>query len=135
MTPRFHPAALRELASAMNIGEERASGLGRELLLEVRRVVEVLCDTPRIGQPLDEHRRRFPLKRFPFAIIYRINGNTLRVLAIAHRRQRPGLWRGTSVTSNKAMERTVMDKAPTGRAARAASSTLTRQRAAAEQHR
>lgn len=78
----------------MNVGEERASGLGRELLIEVQRVVEVLCQTPRIGQPLDEHRRRFPLKRFPFAIIYRISGDTLRVLTIAHRRQKPGFWRG-----------------------------------------
>jgi plasmid stabilization system protein ParE len=94
MTPRFHPAARRELATAITVGEERASGLGRELLVEVRRVVELLCDTPLIGQPLDEHRRRFPLTRFPFAIIYRVHGDTLRVLSIAHRRQRPGFWRG-----------------------------------------
>lgn len=92
MTPRFHPTARRELAAAMTVGEERAPGLGRELLVEVRRVLALLCDTPLIGQPLDEHRRRFPLTRFPFAIIYRLKGDTLRVLAIAHRRQRPGFW-------------------------------------------
>ena len=76
----------------MTVGEERAPGLGRELLTEVRRVLALLCDTPLIGQPLDEHRRRFPLTRFPFAIIYRMQGETLRVLSIAHRRQRPGFW-------------------------------------------
>ena len=53
MTPRFHPAARRELAAAMTVGEERAAGLGRELLAEVRRVLELLSDTPNIGQPLD----------------------------------------------------------------------------------
>jgi hypothetical protein len=36
------------------------------------------------------------LKRFPFGIIYRIDGDTLRVLALAHRRRRPGFWRGRS---------------------------------------
>jgi plasmid stabilization system protein ParE len=94
MTPRFHPAARRELAAAMTVGEERAPGLGRELLAEVRRVLDLLCNTPHIGQPLDEYRRRFPLTRFPFAIIYRVKGDALRVLSIAHRRQRPGFWVG-----------------------------------------
>jgi toxin ParE1/3/4 len=94
MTPRFHPTARRELAAAMSVGEERALGLGRELLIEVRRVLEMLGDTPHIGQPLDEGFRRFPLTRFPFAIIYKVKGDTLRVVGFAHRRQRPGFWLG-----------------------------------------
>lgn len=96
MTPRFHPAAEEELLAAMNIGEMRATGLGRELLLEVRRVVALLAQNPEIGRRLDRHRRRFPLTRFPFGIIYRVDGETLRILALAHRRQRPGFWRGRS---------------------------------------
>jgi toxin ParE1/3/4 len=94
MTPIFHPAAEQELASAMKIGEERAAGLGRELLSEVRRMVALLCETPNIGEPLDLRRRRFPLHRFPFRLIYRVDGHKLRILALAHRRQRPGYWRG-----------------------------------------
>jgi hypothetical protein len=93
MTPRFHPAAHRELAAAMSVGEERARGLGRELLAEVRRVVELLCNTPNIGEPLDQNLRRFPLTRFPFAVFYRVKGDTLRDVGIGHRRQRPGFWR------------------------------------------
>jgi len=80
----------------MNIGEMRATGLGRELLIEVRRVVTLLAQNPEIGQRLDQYRRRFPLTRFPFGIIYRADGETLRILALAHRRQRPGYWRGRS---------------------------------------
>jgi hypothetical protein len=53
MTPVFHPAAEQELAAAMEIGEERGSGLGAELLIEVRRIVALLCETPNIGEPLD----------------------------------------------------------------------------------
>jgi hypothetical protein len=71
MTPVFHPVAEQELAAAMKIGEERGSGLGAELLSEVRRIVALLCDSPHIGEPLDERRRRFPLRRFPFGLIYR----------------------------------------------------------------
>ena len=96
MIPVFHPAAEQELAAAMKIGEERGAGLGRELILEVRRIVALLCDNPDIGEPLDPRRRRFPLRRFPFGLIYRSDGDTLHILALAHRRQRPGFWRGRS---------------------------------------
>jgi hypothetical protein len=34
------------------------------------------------------------LQRFPYGVIYRVAGDTLRILAIAHRRQRPGYWHG-----------------------------------------
>ena len=94
MIPRFHPAAEMELAAAIDVGEERGAGLGDELLQEVRRVTALLCDFPEIGERLDAHRRRFPLKRFPFGVIFRVDGETLRILALAHRRQRPGFWRG-----------------------------------------
>ena len=92
MKPRFHRAAERELEAAMETGESRAVGLGQELLTEVRRVVVLLCDTPGIGAAIDPLRRQFPLRRFPFRVIYRVSGDTLRILALAHRRQRPGFW-------------------------------------------
>lgn len=92
MTPRFHLAAEEELAAAMNAGEARGAGLGRELLREVQRVTELLCKFPDIGEKLNSHRRRFTLTRFPFGVIFRVEGDTLRILAIAHRRQRPRYW-------------------------------------------
>ncbi len=93
MIARFHPAAERELAAGMEVGEERGSGLGDDLLDEVERVVALLCEFPDIGERLDDKRRRFPLRRFPFGVIFRVEGETLRILALAHRRQRPGYWR------------------------------------------
>lgn len=51
MRPRFHPAAIEEIMWAIKVGEERGAGLGRELLLGVRRVVHLLCETPMIGEP------------------------------------------------------------------------------------
>ena len=94
MTPCFHRAAERELDAAMRNGEAYATGLGAELLCEVRRIADLLCHTPLIGEPLDDELRRFPLTRFPFGVIYRVKGDRLRILAVAHRRQEPGYWRG-----------------------------------------
>jgi hypothetical protein len=52
MIPVFHPAAEQELSAAMKIGEERGTGLGRELLIEVRRIVALLCDNPQYPRTL-----------------------------------------------------------------------------------
>jgi toxin ParE1/3/4 len=93
MIASFHRAAEAELAAAMEVGEERGRGLGDDLLDEVERVVALLCEFPDLGERLDDKRRRFPLRRFPFGIIFRVDGDTLRILAVAHRRQRPGYWR------------------------------------------
>jgi plasmid stabilization system protein ParE len=93
MKARFHPAAEQELAAAVALGEARGLGLGLEFLAEAKRVAAFLCDTPRIGEPLDASHRRFPMRRFPLALIYRVDGDVLHIVAVAHRRQRPGYWR------------------------------------------
>jgi len=53
-----------ELAAPVKIGETRSLGLGRDLEEEVRRVTELLCDMPQLGQPVDSRHRKFPLNRF-----------------------------------------------------------------------
>lgn len=92
MTPVFHPAAARELSAAVQNGKEFRRGLGMALKAETQRVTQLLLNSPLIGEPIGKGYRRFPLRRFPFALIYRIDGNELRILAVAHRRRRPGYW-------------------------------------------
>ncbi len=92
MKPEFHPAAARELEAAVLSGEAHGPRLGAELRSEAQRVTQVLLDTPHIGEPIGNGLRRFPLKRFPFALLYRVDGERLRIIAVAHRRQRPGYW-------------------------------------------
>ena len=87
MTPEFHPAAQEELAAAVETGDMRAAGLGLELLRETRRIVALLCDLPDIGEPLDDRYRRFPS-----GVVYRVDGPHIRIVAFAHRRQRPRYW-------------------------------------------
>ena len=92
MTPVFHPAAARELSAAVQNGQDYSRGLGAELKAEAQRVTQLLLNTPLIGEPIGKGYRRFPLRRFPFSLIYRIAGDQLRILAVAHRRRRPGYW-------------------------------------------
>ncbi len=72
--------------------EEQADGLGRRFTDEVERVVQRVAEQPGLGTPIGEGRelRRWPLRRFPYYLIYRSEPDALLVLAVAHQRRRPG---------------------------------------------
>jgi plasmid stabilization system protein ParE len=45
---------------------------------------------------VDDRHRECSLKRFPFRIVYRIEGNRVLVVAVAHAKRQPGYWRERS---------------------------------------
>jgi plasmid stabilization system protein ParE len=92
MKVEFFPAAEQELIEASKHYEAQLQGLGNEFLLEVERVSAVLVELPSLGEKLDSIHRRLPLQRFPYALIFRRDADVIRVVAVAHRRRRPGYW-------------------------------------------
>jgi hypothetical protein len=88
----FHPAAALEFAAAAGDGVKYGRSVVIRLRTETARVVQLLCETPNIGEPISPMYRRFPLAGFPFALIYRVDGAVLQVVAFAHSRRRPGYW-------------------------------------------
>jgi plasmid stabilization system protein ParE len=92
MRVEFLPAAADELMEAADIYETDVRGLGHEFMLEVERVIGVLTEFPSLGEKLDEIHRRIPLRRFPYALIFRSDTDVIRVVAVAHRRRRPRYW-------------------------------------------
>lgn len=93
MISQFHPAADAEFEAAILDGVKYGRALALRLRIETARVVELLCDTPNIGQSVSPIHRRFPLTGFPFAIVYFVEGDVLSIVAFAHKRRRPGYWR------------------------------------------
>lgn len=89
------PEADRELSdSATFYAQEANTELGLALILEYERTLALLCANPQLGAPWRNGRRRFPLRKFPYSIIYYIRGEELRVIALAHHRRRPSYWSG-----------------------------------------
>jgi plasmid stabilization system protein ParE len=96
---RFHEAAVEELADAAEWYESKAIGLGRRFLDSVDAAAQTLDEHPKLGRvwehsalPRNVEVRRFPLREFPFLIVYALEPE-LTVLAIAHARRVPGYWR------------------------------------------
>ena len=93
MKVEFFPAAATELLEAAKEYEALLSGLGNDFLVEVERLTSVLVELPSLGENLDSIHRRIPLRRFPYALIFRRDGEVIRVVAVAHRRRRPRYWK------------------------------------------
>lgn len=92
MKVEFFPEAEQELTEASEHYEGQLQGLGGDFLLEVERLCAVLIELSSLGEKLDPIHRRVPLQRFPYALIFRCDGDVIRVVAVAHRRRKPRYW-------------------------------------------
>ena len=93
MNLRFLDPAEEEMLEAARSYEDQAVGLGGRFLDEVEGCADLLLDRPYIGRRIEEF-RRFPLRKFPFSLIYALEDDDLVVVAVAHHRRRPGYWMG-----------------------------------------
>lgn len=92
MRVEFFPAAERELTETADYYESKLRGLGVEFVEELERIAAILVELPSLGERLDPIHRRVPLRRFPYAIVFRCDGEIVYVVAMAHRRRRPRYW-------------------------------------------
>jgi plasmid stabilization system protein ParE len=95
MRIRFHPAARRELTEVAQYYDRESPGIGKSFVREAERAINTLAERPRLGVPMQNNRlRQWPLRRFPYYLIYVLEGDDLIVLAVAHQKRRPGYWEG-----------------------------------------
>ncbi len=94
MMVRFAEAARRELDEAAIWLEQQEAGLGERFLSEVAEARQMILAYPNAWQPMGASLRRCHLKRFRYGLIYRIRGEVIEIIAVAHDRQRPEYWRG-----------------------------------------
>ncbi|HEX3243884.1 MAG TPA: type II toxin-antitoxin system RelE/ParE family toxin [Chloroflexota bacterium] len=90
---RFHSEAEQDLAESARYYEQRRYGLGTRFVASVEQAVEVLREHPNAGVQVDRIHLQISVPRFPFTVIYRIAQDLVVVIAVAHRRRRPGYWR------------------------------------------
>ena len=64
------------------------------LQVEIGDALARLSAEPGIETPGPERTRILPVHRFPVSLVYRAHGDSLRVIAVAAQRRRPGYWTG-----------------------------------------
>ena len=89
----FHPEAIVEARAAREWYAERSETAAAALAVEIDRAGEMIADAPTRWATFEYGTRRFLLRRFPYAVIYRATSECVTIVAFAHCRRRPGYWK------------------------------------------
>lgn len=92
--PEFHRLADRELNEAAQYYDREEPGLGSSFLQEVDRCLQSIAAHPEAGVILRGSVRRRLLRRFPYALLYKIKPSGIRILAVMNLKRRPTYWVG-----------------------------------------
>jgi toxin ParE1/3/4 len=88
----LHPEAEAEFAAEVEYYEARQSGLGQRFYRTVIKCIEWIAENP-VSSRLRKNYRRVNLRTFRFYVAYAVEGDLIRVLAIAHVARKPEYWK------------------------------------------
>lgn len=92
---RLHPAARQEIRRAFDwYRQEASSRIAAGFLDDFEQTLALLKSYPEIGEPGCSHTRRLVFQRYPYAVVYRLKGETLEIVAVAHHSRQPEYWAG-----------------------------------------
>lgn len=91
MSYSLHPGAEQDIANALDFYSEQAGrAVAERFLEEFERVANFLVEHPELGTPTTKGRRMFPLKVFPYSVVYRDLESGIRILIVRHQHRKPG---------------------------------------------
>lgn len=95
MSYTLHPGAEQDLADALDFYIEQAGPRVAERFLgEFERVARLLVQHPGAGTPTTKDRRIFPLRVFPYSVVYRSLETGIRIIVVRHQHRKPGFGGG-----------------------------------------
>lgn len=87
--------AQRELSDALVYYRDEAGlKVAQGFKLTIQRSAERLRQHPNLGVAAAHGTRRFVVRNYPFALIYRVQSGSVTILAVAHQHRRPAYWAG-----------------------------------------
>ena len=94
MTYSLSEEAEQELAEAFAYYLEHASAkLAERFLDEFVRAARLIDSNPGLGTPTLGGRRIFPIRKFPYSLVYRPSDQGTGIGAVAHQMRRPKYWK------------------------------------------
>ena len=89
----LHTEAEEEILQALAWYLERSAIAARAFVQELSSVVRLAASSPEAWPTGVGNTRRIVFRRFPFALVFRIKGMAIEIVAVAHQRRRPSYWR------------------------------------------
>ncbi len=90
---QFTPATSADIADAYEWYEGQHAGLGEEFRGELHVACTLLAEFSDAGPAVHLNLRRLLLRRFPYAIYYRVVGAVIEVRGCLHLHRDPRAWR------------------------------------------
>jgi len=91
MKVTLHPAAEQDVHEAAAFYEREGSPLvAARFVAEFKRLATLLLEHPEIGSLRSSGRRGFPMRVFPYTVVYRVTGADIRILVVKHDSKHPG---------------------------------------------
>ena len=87
------PQAIEEAREARDYYLSKTAAAEEAFRSELERAVELIREHPETWPTYVHGTRRFVLRRFPYSIVYRTDGTTSLIVAVAHAKRKPGFWR------------------------------------------
>jgi plasmid stabilization system protein ParE len=94
MTYSYHPDARRELEDATDYYDRIDPKLGDGFLEEIDECISRILRFPEAWTRLRGAVRRCRTHRFPYSLIYELEGEHAFILAVMHSSRRPNYWAG-----------------------------------------
>ncbi len=88
----FHPATRWEIRKACSWYRDQSLTAEDGFLADLRHAVEQVSLAPNQWPLYKAGARRYVFNRYPYSLIYRVIGDAVRVLAVAHDKRREGYW-------------------------------------------
>lgn len=89
----FHPEATQELEQSAAWYQERSDAAAKGFALAVDAAINKISQNPERFPRVDRRHRACNLRKYPFQVIYRQEGEKIYIIAVAHAKRRPGYWR------------------------------------------
>lgn len=91
MTWSLHPDAEQDIAEALDFYVQEAGAVvAQRFLSEFERVAALLLAHLGFGTPDAKGRRIFPMRVFPYSVVYRSVGTGIRIIVVRHQHRKPG---------------------------------------------
>jgi toxin ParE1/3/4 len=89
----FHEEAAAEYEAAFDWYFERSHLAAQKFSTELTQAIASVTESPQRWPTYLLSTRRFFLRHFPFAVVYRELPSIIQIVAVAHGHRRPGYWK------------------------------------------